>query len=140
MQQFINNVGKFLGHFLADLGAGVFGGYLLAALDQAVDGYLLPVLREMSLFYHSSQIPLRIVDKIGQLHLFLFRNQMSEGILNLLPGNARGRTEEVDERLMLPVQVAEKVFRSLWKAADCHQVHDFTGRRLYRRVFLCQKL
>ena len=90
MEQLINNVGKLPGHLLSHLGAGVLGGYLLAALHQPVDGNFLPILRKMSLLYHSAQIPLRIVDQICQLHLFILRYQVAEGVFDLLSGNTGG--------------------------------------------------
>ena len=89
MKQFVNDVGKFLGHLLAHLGTSVLGGHLLAALYQAVDGDFLPVLGVMPLFHHTGQTPIRIINQVGQLYLLLLRNQVAEGLSDLLPGNTR---------------------------------------------------
>ena len=61
VQHLIDDVGVLPGHGLAHLGAGVLGGYLLAALHQPVDGNFLPILRKMSLLYHSAHSSFRIL-------------------------------------------------------------------------------
>ena len=87
MKQFVNDVGKFLGHLLAHLGTGVLGGHLLAALYQAVDGDFLPVLGVVPLLHHTGQTPRRIINQVGQLYLLLLRNQVAEGLPDFLPGD-----------------------------------------------------
>ena len=62
MEQLVNDIGKCRRHFFTHLGAGIFGGYLLAHANQTVNGDPLPVLCEFSLFPDISQNLLRIVD------------------------------------------------------------------------------
>ena len=140
VKQLVNDVGKFLRHLFADLGAGVLGGHLLAALYQAVDGDFLPILGVVPLLHHTGQVPLRIINQVGQLYLLLLRNQVAECLLDFLPGDTGRRPQQVYERLILPVQVAEKVFCSLRKAANRCQIDNFAGGFLNCGVFFCQEL
>ena len=61
----------------------------------------------------------RIIDKVRQPYLVLLRNNMSKCLADLLPDNTRRTAEQINKRLMLTVQVTEKIFRALRKSTDC---------------------
>ncbi len=85
MEELIDRIGKFLGHLLSYLRAGIFGRYHLADAHQAIDRHLLPVLCISPSCPHLPDHPLRIIDQVRQFHLLLLRDDVSEGLLDLLP-------------------------------------------------------
>ena len=135
VEQLVDDVGKFHRHLFADLGAGVFGGDHPADLHQAVDGDPLPVVGQHPGGPAPLQTPLRVVDQVGQLHLLLLGDDVSEGVPDLLPDDPRRAPQQVDEGLILPVQIAEEIFRPLGQPLNSRQVDDFAAGCLYAGVF-----
>ena len=85
MQKLIDNIGKFLGKFFADLGAGIFGGHHFADLHQPVNVDPLPLVRGLPLIFPNPQDFLRIIDQIGQFLLVLLRDHVAKCLFDLLP-------------------------------------------------------
>ncbi len=140
MEQLVDHIGELPRHLLSHLGAGVLGGHHLANLHQSVDGNLLKVLGKQSRLADLSQIPVRVIDQVRQLDFLLLGNQVPKGLPDLLPDNAGRAAQQVDKRLIFPVQVAEEILRPLRQSADRHQVNDLAGGRPHRGVLPGQQL
>ena len=140
MQKLINNIGKLFGELLAHLGAGILGGHHLADLHQAVDVDPLPLIRCLPGRILLPQSLVRIIDQIGQRFLVLLRDHITEGFLDLFPDNPRRASQKMDKRLMFPVKIAEKVFRTFGQPPYSSQVDNLTGRSLDGGILPGQKL
>ena len=130
VNQLVDGVGELRGHPLSHLGAGVFGRYLLADAHQAVDRDPLPVVVVNAVVLRLRQRPPGVIDEVRQLRLLLVGDDIAEGLPDLLTDDSGRAFQQMNKGLVLPVQIAEKVFRSLGKAQNRFQVDDLAGRGL----------
>ena len=139
MKKLINHISKFLGHFLTHFGTGIFRRNLFTNLHQSINRNPLPVLCILPCLFQPRQIPLRIINQVGQLHFFFFLNNMSESVPNLFPNNSGRAAKQMNKCFILPMQITEKILCPFWQSTDCHQIDNLTGSRLDTGIFPCQQ-
>ena len=128
------------GHRVAHALAGVLHRAPAADLDQPVDRQPVPLGRNDALLLEQRQLFIRIVDQGGE-HIALVRGEdVAVQIVDLLLDDAAGVVQDVQERLMLAVQIREKMLRALGQAQHRAQMRDLRGRLLNRSVLLAQQL
>ena len=124
VNHFINDIGILRRHGLTHLGAGILGAHQPAHLNQTVEGDAVPLPHIGGLPLDLLQLFLGIVDKGGQLVQIGFGNSGSKERVQLFPHHAGGRIQNMQEGLILPVNVRDKVFRALGQVLDGVQVDD----------------
>ena len=135
MDQLVDDISECRRHFLTHLGSGVFGRHLFTDAYKAVNGDPLPVLCKPVFPLRRPQPALRVVDQVRQGDLILIGDHIAKGLGDLFPDDTGRAPKEMDKGLVFPMQVTEKIFRSLGKAADGHQVDDLAGRCLDIGIF-----
>ena len=140
VQQFIHYVAQFPRNPLPHPGSGVLGGNGLADQDQPVDCQPAPLIGQLTLLPETLDLPLRIIDQAGQSLSLGSRHGLPQHQVNLALDHAGRALKHMQESLILPMEVAEKIFRALGQASDGREVDDLAGRALYRGKFFCKQL
>ena len=139
MEQLVDDIGIFLRKSSSYLGSGVLGGYRLADQYQTHDGFLTPLIKiQLRIFLLSLDFRICIIHQCSQFFPFLPGQIRSEDLFDMRADHTGSTLEHMDKRLMLPVQVTEKIFRSLRQRQDRVAVYDFLCCRFYIRIFLGQ--
>ena len=160
LEKLLYDVDIGLGDLLADLGAGIFGGYVTAEADEPVDGEPLPLRKALRVLPFQKfplrlfQLPLGVVDEGGQFGLLLFRHGLGKQLPDLGADDTGGGAEQMDKGLVFSVDVTEKILRPLWQLQDRAEIDDlrngglpvgkFPGKQseiggvFHRNSFLCK--
>ncbi len=67
---------------------------------------------------HKGDLFLRVVNQGGQGRPVGIDQGAAKKVVNFFPYHAGGAAEQMKKSLMLPVNIAEKIFSSLWEAHD----------------------
>ena len=140
MEQLVQNIAEGLGHSLAHLGTGVFGGHQLANLHQPVEGDAVPIVHIDGVPLDFLHLFLGVIDKGGEPGPLLFRHGMSENHVHLFPDDAGSVVENMAEGLILAMEVAHEMLGALGQVAYGVQVNDLGADGRDVRVLLGQQL
>ena len=105
VQELIDRVGILLWHLLTHLRAGVLGADAAADIHETIDRDALPLRCILRLVCRIRKNVSRIVDQVRKLQLFLLRQQISEGFIDLITNDSGGRPHQVDEGVTFTMQV-----------------------------------
>ena len=87
--QLLDHIGKFWRQGLSHFRSGVFARRPLAHLNEAVQGYLIPILPVMYLIQDLRHLLPGIIDQGGQFLLILAAQRVSEHVIYLAPHSSR---------------------------------------------------
>ena len=79
-----------------------------------------------------------IVDKMRQRFALRSRNRLSKRYVDLVFYHSGSAFQHVQKRFVLSVDIAEKVFRSLWQTAYCRKIYDLAHRAVDSGELLCE--
>ena len=121
----------------AHIAAGVLGGDQPADVDQPEQGLAVPALEggfARLLGLELGQLFGRVVDQGGQLGPLAGGHRLAQHLVHLFPNDPRGRVEDVDKGLVLPVQVAHEMLGALGQLEQGLGADDLAGGRRLGRV------
>ena len=129
------DVGILWGQGLADFGAGILGGRDLKHpyhIDQ-ID--LVPVRHVLLLLpgLYQFEFLLGIIDKCTEFFLLVLLELETEELVHLAPDDTGSVAENVLKRVVLSVQVSNKMLSTFRKIENCLQIDNLSTCRLYRR-------
>ena len=129
VQQLVDDMPAVDRQAFAHMVAGVLAGDEPAQLNQPQQVFAVPGIQVVLLRFQLRQFLRRIVDQGGQLCPVGGGHRLAQHHVDLFADNARRAVEDVDERLVLAVQVAHKMFGALGQAGQGFQVDDLAGSR-----------
>lgn len=131
MEQFVDDVRKIRRKGLSDLRPGVFGSHNPADLDQPDQGAGVPAAQvPPMLFPKRNQLMGRVIDQRRELRPLPFRKRIPINPVDLIPDDARSVVEDVGDRLVFAVEVADKMLGPLRQIEDRLEVDNFCADRL----------
>ena len=127
-EQLLQYVGKFVGKGLADLTAGVFGGYQPTDRQQPQQGQPIPLLRLRETLTRLLELGVGVKDEGGQLRPFPGGEGIAVEDIHLFPDRAGGVVEDVAECLVFAVNIREKMLSALGQIQNSPQIDDLCRR------------
>ena len=127
MEQFLDDVAVILGQGLADLGAGIFGRDQPAELHQLVEGDPVPLLQVVRIPADPLQLFPGIINQSGQLASLRLGQSGEKQLVHLLLHHAGAGVEDVQKRLILPVDIGDEMLRALGQIQDGLEVDDLSA-------------
>ena len=140
VQELIDRVGILLRHLLTHLRAGILRADAATDIHETIDRDALPLRRILRLVRRIRKNVSRIVNQVRQLQLLLLRQQVSEGLIDLITDDSGGRPHQVDEGLTFTMQVRKEILCALRKCTDRTQVDDLRTCSRRSRKLLCEQL
>ena len=119
IQQLIQNIGKRLRHFPAYIAAGIFGRNGITYQYQPVYRYSAPFIIDFPLRGQRFDCFFRPIDENRQCFSVFRRYTFVKNHINFGSDHAGGVPQKLTERLIFPMQITEKIFRSFRQTADC---------------------
>ena len=130
VEQLIQNVAAACGQAFADMLAGVFGGDQTADVDEAQERLGIPLVQSVLIGaagLELGQLLVGIIDEGGQLGAGRLRNGISQHDIDFFADDAGRRVQDVDKGLVLAVQIAHKVLRTLGQLEQSLCADDLAG-------------
>ena len=114
VQQFVDDIGKVRGKRLSDLRAGILRGDDPADIDQPDQRLMVPGGEVVGMLGpQRGELVMGVIDQCCELGAFLLRNGIGVEQVDLFPDHPRCIVEDMGDRLIFSMQVADKVLGSL---------------------------
>ena len=137
MEQLIQDITTAGGQAAAHMGPGVFGRYQTAQLDQLQQGVLVPAgqgLLVRTLCLELRELFVGVMNQGGQLRAGLLRSIRPQNNIHFFPYDTGSRVQDVDKRLVLPVQVTHEMLCPLGQFQQRLGIDDLAGSGSLRGV------
>ena len=123
----------------ADLRGGVLEAHELRERQEPFEVRAVPCRRRTARLPHLLDLLFRVVDERAELRLFSTRHPRAENVFHLFADDARAVVENMEKRLVLAVQIAQKMLDPLREREPRLQVNELFIDDFLRRVLLRQK-
>ena len=127
VQEFLNNIGVFLGQALAHLRAGVFRRDAAADGDKLVECGLVIVVEGALVLLDEFQFLLGIINERTEVLLLLLAQGIAEEVVDLALDITRSVAQHVLEGFVLTVEVGQEVLGRLGQMEDGLEVDNLGG-------------
>ena len=134
-QQFLDDVRIIARKLLPDTGTGVFGCNAPIDAYKAIDRGFIPIIKIFLRRFDLCKFLLRIVNERRKRLLLLHGERALELLFDLLADRAGTVLQNMQKRLVFPVDIRDEMFRSLWQIEHGRKIDD-----LRRRVCRGRKL
>ena len=134
-QKFLDDIGVVARKLLPDARTGVLGGNAPVDAHKAIDRRLVPVVQILLRRLDLREFLLGIVDERRQGLLLLHGKRALELLLDLFADGPRAVLQDVQKRLVFPVDIRDEVLRALGQIERRGEIDD-----LRRRVCRSRKL
>ena len=125
----LNDISKIFRQGFPHFGPGVFGCGIAADMNQTVDGDPIPVIHIFLRLCHLLQFQLRVVNQSRHSLFVRHRKCISKFILYLSADCPRSVFYHVKILVIFPVNIRNKMLRTLGKAQNRLEVNNLRSRR-----------
>ena len=136
MEQLVHAVIHVLRQAVTNPGAGILGGHRLTNRNQAINSRSAPVVKVLLAFLSAGDFRLCIVNQRSQIVTVPFAENRAVMLVDFGLDGTRRTFEHMNKRLVLPMEVTEKILRTLRQRQYGLQVDDFRRCRHDVRVVL----
>ena len=134
IDQFVDDIVEISGQSLAHLAARVLGGDGTAYLDKAVQLHAIPIFIVRAGGFLFRDNGGGVINKGAELVSLALGHRLAVQPLDLFPDDTGAVVHDVAKRLVLAVQIAQKMLRTLRQTQNRFQIDHFRRRSLQRRV------